>query len=67
MADLIVQAWHTECGECRYGSGGWAASPARDDKPILTPESRTCHGCGVAFTRVVNPYAGTTTVLPKAA
>lgn len=52
MALLKVHGWHTECGECRYGSGGWASSPAREGKPILTPRSRTCPGCGVEFTEV---------------
>lgn len=49
-ARLIVQNWHTECGECGYGRGGWAGSPAREGKPVLEPDSRICPGCGVAFT-----------------
>jgi hypothetical protein len=50
MGLLVISGWHTECGECGYGRGGWASSPAREGKPILTPESETCHGCGVTFT-----------------
>ena len=60
---LEVHGWHTQCGVCGYGRGGWASSPARDGKPILTPASRTCHGCGATFTAVVDVNRGTTTVL----
>lgn len=54
---LIVQQCHTECGACRYGRGGWAGSPALKGKPILTPESRECPGCGARFTHIENVYA----------
>lgn len=56
---LTVNDWTTECGACGYGRGGWAASPARKGLPILTPTSRTCHGCGKRFTHVANLHAGT--------
>lgn len=55
---LIIDGWHTECGACGYGHGGWAASPALEGKPILTPSSRTCHGCGAAFTESLSVYTG---------
>jgi hypothetical protein len=61
---LIVEAWHTECGACGYGDGGWVRTPARRGNPILTPESRVCPGCRVAFARVVDVQAGTVLVLP---
>jgi hypothetical protein len=47
-----VHAWHTECGNCGYGSGGWAGSPGLEGKPILTPDSPKCHGCGAQFTDI---------------
>lgn len=50
MPTLEVHGWHTQCGACGYGRGGWAGSPAREGKPILTPESTECPGCGVVFT-----------------
>lgn len=62
---LEVHGWHTQCGHCRYGRGGWAGGPAREGKPILTPESRVCHGCGQAFTHVVEQYSGKVIVLPR--
>ena len=46
MPDLIVEAWHSECGACGYGAGGWAQSPAEQRGPILGPASRVCPGCG---------------------
>lgn len=58
MPDLVINAWSTECGECGYGRGGWAASPALKGLPILTPESQTCHGCGAVFTESVDVYTG---------
>lgn len=64
---LIIDAWHTECGSCGYGRGGWTASPRLEGKPILTPESRECHGCGVRFTRTINLYAGESVDLTVAA
>ena len=64
MADLVVEDWHTECGACGYGDGGWPDSPADVGNPILTPESRFCPGCGVAFARVVNVCTGTVSFLP---
>jgi hypothetical protein len=56
--ELVVEDWHTECGACGYGGGGWTGSPADEGRPILTPESRVCPGCGVAFLRVVDVCAG---------
>lgn len=54
---LEIHGWHTECGACGYGRGGWASSPALDDKPVLTPEYRgECYGCGQTFTHVLNVY-----------
>ena len=61
---LEVHGWHTQCGACGYGRGGWAGGPANEGKPILTPGSRTCHGCGAAFTHVFTPYGNKLTVLP---
>ena len=55
---LVIGAWHTECGDCGYGCGGWMASPALRGKPILTPESRECPGCGVCFTHSLDVYSG---------
>lgn len=55
---LRVESWSTSCGACGYGRGGWAASPAREGKPILTPTSRRCHGCGAIFTHALNVYTG---------
>ena len=49
-AVLEIHGWHSQCGSCGYGRGGWSASPARDGKPILTPTSTVCHGCGEQFT-----------------
>lgn len=60
MGLLIVDSWHTECGECGYGQGGWASSPALQGKTPLNPESRVCHGCGVEFTEVLDVYAAHT-------
>lgn len=54
---LVVDRWHTECGECGYGRGGWASSPAREGNPILTPESRVCYGCNCVFTHVDDAYS----------
>lgn len=56
MITLIVQRWHTECGSCGYGAGGYTSSPALEGKPILTPESDVCHGCGETFTHTMDPY-----------
>jgi len=42
MPDLIVEDWHTECGACGYGAGGWMESPRDGGNPILSPESRAC-------------------------
>jgi hypothetical protein len=55
---LEVHGWHTQCGDCGYGRGGWAASPALKNPPgePLSPDSRVCHGCGKAFTHVLNIY-----------
>lgn len=50
---LVVHGWHTECGRCGYGSGGWPAAFNGQDTPILTPESTVCHGCGRTFTHTV--------------
>ncbi len=60
-ATLEVHGWHSQCGECGYGRGGWAASPAYEGKPVLGPDSRVCHGCGVVFTHVADHalHAGT--------
>lgn len=55
---LVINAWTTECNACGYGKGGWMSSPALQGKPILTPESTTCHGCGVTFTESWNAYTG---------
>jgi hypothetical protein len=52
--ELVVHGWHTECGTCGYGRGGWGSSPALKGEPILTPESTVCHGCGVTFTHKVD-------------
>ena len=64
MAELIVEDWHSECGSCGYGAGGWLEPPADDGDAILTPGSRTCPGCGVMFTRVIDVCAGTVRPLP---
>lgn len=48
-ATLVVHGWSTECGGCGYGGGGWRNSPALKDKPILTPDSTECPGCGARF------------------
>jgi hypothetical protein len=64
MPDLNVEPWHTECGACGYGIGGWLESPADQGKPILGPDSRVCPGCGARFTRVIDECAGTVTLLP---
>jgi hypothetical protein len=61
--DLLVEDWHTECGACGYGAGGYTGSPAEEGKPILTPESRLCPGCGVAFVRIVDTCARTVSPL----
>lgn len=53
VSDLIVHDWSTECGVCGYGKGGWAASPALEGKPILTPESTECPSCEAEFTDIV--------------
>ena len=47
---LEVHGWHTCCGSCGYGGGGWADSPANKSLPILTADSPHCHGCGRTFT-----------------
>jgi hypothetical protein len=52
----IVGGWSTECGSCKYGKGGWAASPAREGKELLSTDSPVCHGCGKAFTHELRPY-----------
>ena len=39
MADLVVEDWHTECGACGYGAGGWIESPLAGGNPILSPEA----------------------------
>ena len=56
MITLEVHGWHTQCGACGYGRGGWAGGPAREGKPILGPDSRVCHGCGETFTHTLNVY-----------
>ena len=56
-AILEIHGWHTQCGVCGYGRGGWAGGPANEGKPILTPDSRACHGCGVTFTHTSSPYS----------
>jgi hypothetical protein len=48
--DLLVHGWNSQCGVCRYGGGSWADSPAREGKPVLTPDSQSCPDCGVVFT-----------------
>lgn len=53
MAILVVHGWHTECGNCGYGSGGWASNR---DFPRLHPASEKCHGCGERFTEVQTMY-----------
>ena len=60
MAKLVVQLWSTECGSCGYGRGGWAGSPAREGKPILSPNmiGEKCPGCGEEFTEAESPYSG---------
>jgi hypothetical protein len=57
MATLVVHNWHTECGTCRYGSGGWASN--RNVHGILTPESKVCINpeCQAEFTEVIDAYA----------
>lgn len=50
MKELWVHAWHSQCGECRYGGESWADSPALEGKPILDSHSTECPNCGVAFT-----------------
>lgn len=56
-----VHGWHTECSACGYGGGGWTASPALEGKPIITPTSEECPGCGARFVgnddRFVTRYA----------
>jgi hypothetical protein len=53
----IVQRWHTECGSCGYGRGGWSASPAlRGGDPIFVDSPR-CPGCGKTFTHELDPYS----------
>lgn len=64
---LEVHGWHTQCGECGYGRGGWAGGPAREGKPILGPGSRVCHGCGVEFTHKHLIYDGVITEIRRAA
>lgn len=50
--ELLVHAWNSQCGVCRYGGTSYADSPAREDKPILTPDSTKCPNCGAVFTHV---------------
>jgi transposase-like protein len=53
MSEMVIRrigGWHTECGSCGYGRGGWAASPAREGKVPLSTDSPVCHGCGRTFT-----------------
>jgi len=64
MAYLVVEDWHTECGACGYGAGGWIESPLDGGNPILSPESRACPRCGVAFARVVDVSTGTVSYPP---
>lgn len=66
-AVLEVHGWHTQCGACGYGRGGWASSPAREGKPILTPESKVCHGCGERFTEVREMYMRSAAIPPERA
>lgn len=54
---LLVTRCHSECASCQYGRGGWASSPALDGKPVLTPESRECPGCGRTFTHKQDVYS----------
>jgi hypothetical protein len=58
MAKLVVQAWHTECDDCGYGSGGYTAAAHGKDVPALTPEhfGKKCYGCGEVFTERWWPY-----------
>lgn len=53
---LVIDAWHSECGACGYGRGGYTASPALEGLPILTPGSTSCPGCDVVFTHRLNVY-----------
>lgn len=53
---LVIESWSTSCGDCGYGAGGWAASPALKGLPVLHPDSRECPGCGVRFTHSLNVY-----------
>jgi hypothetical protein len=46
---LIVHDYNCQCANCGYGGDSWTDSPALEDKPILTPESKECPGCGVKF------------------
>lgn len=50
MATLVVCNWHTECGNCGYGRGGYMAAAAGKDTPPLGPDSEQCPGCGEKFT-----------------
>jgi hypothetical protein len=56
MKILEVHGWHTQCGECGYGRGGWPSSPANQGKPILVPESKECPGCKAIFTHICHEY-----------
>lgn len=57
MGVLDVHGWHTECGECGYGSGGPMSDPTRRPHGPLSPSSRECPECGVKFTHVRNSYS----------
>jgi hypothetical protein len=57
--DIVVReihGWHTECGSCRYGAGGWVSSPALEGKTPLSTDSPKCFGCGKTFTHELNVY-----------
>lgn len=56
-AVLEVHPWHTVCGNCGHGAGGWAAGINRVSKP-LGPDSTDCHECGARFYVKLDVYSG---------
>jgi ribosomal protein S27AE len=53
---LVIHGWNSQCGACGYGGKSWADSPAREGKPVLTPDSRECPECGARFTHKQSVY-----------